>query len=634
MTLTDVQLKTIQLIEATGFTLPKIDVKNIMVEKIDAPNTSYLEIVKSDSQLIIRYSHETLFYRGLCVVLPRMLRENQQSAIEETPITEIAYSLDASRNAVMKVASVKKFITYLAMNGFNTLYLYIEDTYTAKNLPYLGYLRGAYTPTEIKEIVAFAKNFDMEVVPAIQTLAHLTQFLKWPASEAIADDANTLLIGEEKSYEAIENMIASVSDSFESKRIHLGMDEAYQAGLGKYLAQHGFKNRTDLMIEHLNRVIDITNRYHFTPLIWSDFVYKLLDTQNSDRLYNPDATISLENAQKLPQGLHYVHWDYGNEDVAKYGRVIDHHLQFCDLDHYMFAGGAHIWNRLAPNHGKTINTIKASIEACKNKGVKAVMLTTWGDDGQETDHWHSLLTAICYTEQIFNTLDLENVKQIFDNLFGAKTFDFMYALRKFDEVDSIPKDNPNMTTISKLVLWQDLLFGLYDFHVSEHDKSATQTLGTYYQNLADELTHYKIVPNEKIFYLMQSRFVLLALALGLKSELGLAIQSARVHEDKEAIRRLLTNQLPKLKNIVEHLQSNHRDIWCTTYKENGWEVLEMRYAGLISRITTTQKKLKKYLDGTDDLSELLEEKLPFCAYDNPIDINGFTYRQTAMTGYN
>ena len=72
-------------------------------------------------------------------------------------------------------------------------------------------------------------------------------------------------------------------------------------------------------------------------------------------------------------------------------------MDFCDIDHYIFAGGAHIWNRLAPNHGKSFKTIEASIKACLNKNVKSVMLTTWGDDGQETDHWHSLLSALYYT---------------------------------------------------------------------------------------------------------------------------------------------------------------------------------------------------------------------------------------------
>ena len=53
--------------------------------------------------------------------------------------------LDMSRNAVMTVENVKKYIDNLSKMGFNTLLLYIEDTYEVKNEPYFGYMRGRYT---------------------------------------------------------------------------------------------------------------------------------------------------------------------------------------------------------------------------------------------------------------------------------------------------------------------------------------------------------------------------------------------------------------------------------------------------------------------------------------------------------
>ena len=54
--------------------------------------------------------------------------------------------------------------------GYNTLYIYTEDTYEVEDLPYFGYLRGAYTKEEVNEIVEFASGFGIEIVPSIQTL--------------------------------------------------------------------------------------------------------------------------------------------------------------------------------------------------------------------------------------------------------------------------------------------------------------------------------------------------------------------------------------------------------------------------------------------------------------------------------
>ena len=53
--------------------------------------------------------------------------------------------LDCSRNAVMTVDSVKRWIDITSDLGYNMLMLYTEDTYEIKNQPYFGYLRGRYT---------------------------------------------------------------------------------------------------------------------------------------------------------------------------------------------------------------------------------------------------------------------------------------------------------------------------------------------------------------------------------------------------------------------------------------------------------------------------------------------------------
>ena len=46
--------------------------------------------------------------------------------------------LDCSRNAVMKVSELKKFILNLEKMGYNLLQLYTEDTYTIESEPLFG----------------------------------------------------------------------------------------------------------------------------------------------------------------------------------------------------------------------------------------------------------------------------------------------------------------------------------------------------------------------------------------------------------------------------------------------------------------------------------------------------------------
>jgi hypothetical protein len=53
--------------------------------------------------------------------------------------------LDVSRNGVMTVPQVKKYIDYIVRMGYNTLELYAEDLYEMEDDPYFGYFRGVYT---------------------------------------------------------------------------------------------------------------------------------------------------------------------------------------------------------------------------------------------------------------------------------------------------------------------------------------------------------------------------------------------------------------------------------------------------------------------------------------------------------
>ena len=66
--------------------------------------------------------------------------------------------LDMSRNGVMNIATLKKYIDNLSLFGYNMLQLYTEDTYEVNNEPYFGYLRGGYKKAEIKEIDEYCKQ--------------------------------------------------------------------------------------------------------------------------------------------------------------------------------------------------------------------------------------------------------------------------------------------------------------------------------------------------------------------------------------------------------------------------------------------------------------------------------------------
>src|SRR5690606_4541998 len=183
-----------------------------------------LSIEFSNKKLNLGYKHLSDIFFGLGLVI----QKKQDFSLKVSKRVErLTYMVDVSRNAVLKVETIKKLVEYLAFFGYSSLQLYTEDTFEMEDEPYFGYMRGAYTKQEIKEIETYAANFGLELVPCIQTLAHLNGIKRYGAYSGLFDTADILLVEDDKTYELIEKMIKTSHDNFGSKYINIGMDEAY-----------------------------------------------------------------------------------------------------------------------------------------------------------------------------------------------------------------------------------------------------------------------------------------------------------------------------------------------------------------------------------------------------------------------
>lgn len=180
--------------------------------------------------------------------------------------------IDMSRNAVMSVDGLKRYLPLLQKMGYNCVMLYTEDTYEVDGEPYFGYMRGRYTKAEMKEIDAFASSLGITVIPCIQTLAHLNAIFRW--GKFPRDCHDILMTDDERTYELIDHMFATLSECFASRKIHVGMDEAWLLGRGKHLDRFGLESANEIMKRHLGRVLEIAKKYDYEVMLWSDMYFR------------------------------------------------------------------------------------------------------------------------------------------------------------------------------------------------------------------------------------------------------------------------------------------------------------------------------------------------------------------------
>ena len=92
-------------------------------------------------------------------------------------------------------------------NCLGMVLLYMEDVYTIENRPFFGYLRGRYSEEELKELDEYASLFDIELVPCIQTLAHMNAPKKWWDLGYMYDLNDILLCDDENTYQWIDDKV-------------------------------------------------------------------------------------------------------------------------------------------------------------------------------------------------------------------------------------------------------------------------------------------------------------------------------------------------------------------------------------------------------------------------------------------
>ena len=102
--------------------------------------------------------------------------------------------IDCSRDGVYRPETLKTLFRLLAQMGYDYVELYTEDVYSVEGEPYFGYLRGRYSAEELKDLDACARENGLELVPCIQTLAHLRGLTRWAEYAGVTDTGDILLV--------------------------------------------------------------------------------------------------------------------------------------------------------------------------------------------------------------------------------------------------------------------------------------------------------------------------------------------------------------------------------------------------------------------------------------------------------
>jgi len=547
----------------------------VLPYEIDAVMGDGLCVCMKEGRATIAAQDENALARG-CFLLSRCVKEgkNEFSVNQKRHFSSCGAMVDCSRNAVLTVDAVKRYIDQLACLGMNMLMLYTEDTYEVPGYPYMGYLRGRYSQKDLSELDAYAASMGVELIPCIQTLGHMRQFLQWEENAHLRDQMDILLIDEEKTYSLIEAQICSMRKCMKTDRIHIGMDEAHGVGLGEYLLKHGVTDRHALLCRHLEKVVSICEKYGFRPIMWSDMFFRLGSKTNE--YYDLEADVPQHVIDSIP-AVDLCYWDYYHEDEAFYDAMLNAHERMGEKT--VFAGGVWTWSGFLPQVKKTEATMFPALAACARHKVDTVFATLWGDDGAETNVFLASSMLPIFSECCWQGHDCPKEEMMLagECLTGMPR-EVLYALGEF-----YPSREDVRT--GKSLIWCDPLYPIHDPMGDCMDAAIVRS-----EQALSVLAAYREEP-------VGTYAALLFEIAKEKARILRDLREKYLADDRVWLVKLTQEDLPALINQYAKLMGVHRRLWERDYKRNGWEVVCLRYGGAIARLADMADELVRYLAG-------------------------------------
>ncbi|MGZ8844311.1 MAG: family 20 glycosylhydrolase, partial [Pyrinomonadaceae bacterium] len=326
---------------------------------------------------------------------------------------------DISRGPVPTVDYIKRQIRTLAFFKMNMHSFYMEHTFASESHPLIGPDGGSLTPSEIRELVAYARNYHVELVPEQQTFGHLHKALRFEKYAELAETpyGDVLSPQQPGSYKLVADWYKELNELFPGQFFHIGADETFELGEGQSKEQAKTKGVGAIYFEHLNRVREVLKPYNRRLMFWGDIA-----------LHHPDLI------GNVPKDMIVMNWQYSARD--DFWSSIKP-FQDAGLQQFV-CPGAQNWNQIFPNTEAAVKNIINFVRDGQKAGAIGMMNTTWDDDGEALFEmaWYPIVLGAAASWQE-GAVDAQQFDRDFDWAFFRNDGDqFVKAERALGSINS------------------------------------------------------------------------------------------------------------------------------------------------------------------------------------------------------
>ncbi len=281
---------------------------------------------------------------------------------------------DLSRGPLPTLEFQKRQIRIFAAYKLNVYSPYYEHTFEYKSHPLMAPPGGVMTQDEVKELIAYARPYHIDVVPEQEAFGHLHHMLKYDLYGQLAESphGHVLAPGQAGSIEVIKEWFAEINAVFPSQFVHIGADETFELGRGQTRDRVQKESLGVVYMQFLKEIEVAIRRPGKRYLFWGDIA------QESPQL-----------VKSLPKDMIAVAWNYWS--FSGFDRSIK---PFSDAGiETWVAPGVNNWNRVFPNNDVALRNIQGFVRDGQRLGSTGMLNTNWDDDGEGlfNQTWYGVL---------------------------------------------------------------------------------------------------------------------------------------------------------------------------------------------------------------------------------------------------
>jgi hypothetical protein len=317
---------------------------------------------------VIAETSAGIFYGAQTV--KQLIRGSGQDAVLLVPtlrdwpaMANRGLSDDWSRGPLPNMEFLKREIRTLAAYKINIFSPYFEHTFAYDVTPVAAFPGGAMTPDEARELVAYAAQYHITVIPEQESFGHLHHVLKFEQFSSLSETphGSVLAPGEAVTLPLISSWFSELAKVFPAPYAHIGADETNDLGLGKTRSQVEQQGLDAVYIDFLKQIHATLAPNHKRLLFWGDIAVK-----------SPDLVAT------LPKDMIAVPWEYRAR--LDYKPIIEPFTK-AGLETWV-APGVSNWGRLYPNNNEALANIRVFVRDGQALGATGVLNTVWNDDGE------------------------------------------------------------------------------------------------------------------------------------------------------------------------------------------------------------------------------------------------------------